>query len=453
MKEIKGQSVVLLGYGREGQSTHKYLLENYPDIRIGISDQNPVEPIPGTQTQMYVGSTYLDDLQSYDTAIRSPGIPPHTPELQRFKELGKWVTTETNIFFSECPGTIVGITGTKGKSTTASLVYEIIKSQYDDSRLVGNIGKPALDSLPEATPSTIFIAELSSYQLEDIRYSPHISVVLAITPEHINYHGDFDSYATAKANIVKHQSKKDMVVFNPDHETTAKKTSLSKSQKFCFSLRKKQGVSCYVEQGKIYILNRRGEPKVIMKVDEIPLLGQGNLENTLAAVSVGFLVGISSKKTREAIRNFKPLPNRLEFVQERSGIRFYNDSLATTPEAVIHALEALGEDVETLIAGGYDRGLDFSILAKFLSKRKLKNLILFPETGEKIWQAIINYVNPENLPQKYAVDSMEQAVNVAISNTSSGKICILSPGSASFNLFQDYEDRGNQFKKAIRRVN
>lgn len=449
MKEIKGQSVVLVGYGREGQSTHKYLLENYPSIRIGISDQKPVEPIHGTQAELHTGSNYLDNLHSYDTAVRSPSIPTNASELQKFRELGKWTTTETNIFFSECPGTIIGITGTKGKSTTASLIYEVIRSQYDDTRLVGNIGKPALDSLPGATASTIFVTELSSYQLEDIRYSPHIAVVLAITPEHIDYHGDFETYITAKGNIIRHQTEQDIVVFNPNHETAADMALASKSQKFCFSPEKDPDIRCYVDKEKVCVVEENGKTGVIMSVEEIPLMGQGNLENTLAAVSVAFLLGISPKKIREAILKFKSLPNRLEFVGERSGIRFYNDSLATTPEAVIHALEALGEEVETLIAGGYDRGLNFSILARFLSQRKLKNLILFPDTGEKIWQAILDHVDKKDLPQKYEVASMEEAARIALGKTTPGKICLLSPGSASFNLFQDYEDRGNQFKKYI----
>lgn len=452
MKEIKGQSVVLVGYGREGQSTHKYLLKNYPGVRIGISDQKPIEPILGTQAELHTGSNYLESLNSYDTAIRSPSISTNTPELQKFRELGKWVTTETNIFFSECPGTIIGITGTKGKSTTASLIYEIIRSQYNDTRLIGNIGKPALDSLSGATAGTIFVVELSSYQLEDIGYSPHIAVLLAITPEHINYHGDFETYSTAKENIIRHQTEQDIVVFNPNHKTATEMALRSKSKKFCFSPEKGLDISCYVEKGEICVVKENGKPKVIMSVEEIPLIGQGNLENTLAAVSVGFFLGISPKKIREAIRKFKSLPNRLEFVEERSGIRFYNDSLATTPEAVIHALKALGEEVETLIAGGYDRGLDFSILAQFLSQRKLKNLILFPDTGEKIWQAMLDHVDQENLPQKYDVNSMEQAVNIAMSTTSPGKICVLSPGSASFNLFLDYEDRGNQFKQEINKA-
>lgn len=449
MKEIKGQSVVLVGYGREGQSTHKYLLENYPSIRIGISDQKPVEPIPGTQAELHTGSNYLEGLHSYDTAVRSPSISTNTSELQKFSDLCKWVTTETNIFFSECPGTIIGITGTKGKSTTASLIYEIIRSQHGDTRLIGNIGKPALDSLPGATESTIFVTELSSYQLEDIRYSPHIAVVLAITPEHIDYHGDFETYITAKGNIIRHQTEQDIVVFNPNHETATEMTLASKSQKFCFSPEKGPNISCYVDRGKVCVVKDNGKAKVIMSIEEIPLIGQGNLENTLAAVSVGFLLGISPKKIREAIRKFQSLPNRLEFVGERSGIRFYNDSLATTPEAVINALEALGEEVETLIAGGYDRGLNFSILAQFLSQRKLKNLILFPDTGEKIWQALVDHVDKKDLPQKHDVASMEEAVRIALDKTTSGKICLLSPGSASFNLFQDYEDRGDQFKKYI----
>lgn len=451
MKEVIGSSVVLLGYGREGRSAHRYLLANHPDIKIGIADQQQVEqPVQEPSVELHIGENYLNSLVQYDVVVRSPGIPATLPALQRYRESGGRVTSATNIFFSECPGTIIGITGTKGKSTTSSLIARVLEENYPDVRLVGNIGRPALDYLPGAKEDTLFVAELSSHQLEDVRYSPHIAVVLAISPEHLDYYQDFSTYVNAKKNIIRYQRSDDIVIFNPSHKTTARLVRRGRAEQLRFSLERKQDVNCYTNEGNIFVHRNGKEPGFVMTTSEIPLLGEGNIENTLAAISVGLILDIPLSKICHAVREFKPLPHRLEFVGERQGIRFYNDSLATIPEAAIHALNALGKDVETLIAGGHDRGLDFSKLGQVIGEKEIKTLILFPPTGEKIWRAVCNAILQEDLrPKKYDVSSMEEAVKIAFDHTPLGKICLLSPASASFGLFANYEDRGNAFKNLV----
>ena len=353
MKELAGDSALILGYGREGKSVHRYLRGNYPDKKIGVADREIVEPAIEGEVELHLGQKYLERLLDYDIIIRSPGIPLSTPAIQKAVESGRQVTTGTNIFFSECPGMVVGITGTKGKSTTSSLIYEILKTTYPDVRLVGNIGEPALDHLPGANDKTVFVAELSSHQLEDAHYSPHIAVVLAVVPEHLSYHGSFAAYAKAKGNITKFQSAEDAVVFNPANPITDNIAENSPGQKFKFSI-DNSDTNCYTRDKQVFV-----DDELVMSINEIPLLGPGNLENVLAAVSVGRILGVGIERIREAIMEFKPLPHRLEYAGEKNGIIFYNDSLATIPEATINALEALGANVETLIAGGYDRGLDF----------------------------------------------------------------------------------------------
>jgi len=449
MKEILGDSVLILGYGREGKSTHRYVLEHYPKKRIGIADQQKVEPIANLPAELHIGKDYLESVCHYDVIIRSPGVSSRLPKLQECLELGKKVTTATNIFFSECPGMIIGVTGTKGKSTTSSLTANILKEKYCDVRLVGNIGQPALDYLPGSNSRTIFVAELSSFQLEDIHYSPHIVIILAIVPEHFDRYRNFSQYVKAKGQILNHQTTKDIVIFNPSHKIVNELVLNGLAKKYRFSLKPKKDVNCYLNKEDIFIQKEGKKPLFVLDRSEIPLLGEGNIENTLAAILVGAILNIPLSKIRKAIAEFESLEHRLEFVGEYHGIKFYNDSLATIPEATIHALKAIGNDVETLIAGGYDRGLDFSKLGEFLGKRRLRSLILFPPTGKRIWEALCNAAPKEPRPQKYDVSSMKEAVDIAYQTTSPGKICLLSPASASFGLFRDYQQRGDLFKKYI----
>ena len=451
MKEILGDSVLILGYGREGKSTHQYLLEHYSDKKIGIADQREIKPIDSV-AKLYAGKDYLKAVINYDVIVRSPGISLQLPELQAAINSGRKLTSATNIFFSECPGMIIGITGTKGKSTTSSLIAHILGKEYPDVRLVGNIGLPALDYLSGADKKTVFVAELSSHQLEDIHYSPHIAVILAIVPEHLDRYGDFSSYVKAKGQILRYQTPNDIVIFNPSHDIVAQLVSTNPAKKYRLSLKRRKDAFSFLDQGDIFIQKESNKPQFVLHRQEIPLLGEGNIENTLAAITVSHLLNVSLGEIREAISEFRSLKHRLEFVGEYHGIRFYNDSLATVPEATIHALKALGDDVETLIAGGHDRGLDFSKLGEFLRKRKLRSLVLFPPTGEKIWQAMAKTIPKERLPQRYDVSSMEEAVRIAFQTTPSGKICLLSPASASFGLFRDYAEKGNQFKKYVKNL-
>lgn len=398
--DLKERSILILGFGREGKSTLNFLKKSFPGKKIGIADKSG-------------GENYLDVLKDYEVIIKSPGIL-YLKEIKEAKEKGKIITSATQIFFDNCKGKIIGVTGTKGKSTTASLIYEVLKQGGLDVYLVGNIGKPSLELLDKINENSIVVYELSSFQLEDLKVSPHIAVITNIYPEHLDHHEDFDNYKNAKANIVRFQTKDDFVIFNKDNEDASKIAQVSKAKK-------KYGYS-----------------------DQLPL--------TLApAIYIGKnIFHIPDQKIKKALDNFKKLPHRLEYVGEFKGIKFYNDSLSTIPQATIRALEILGKDVQTLIAGGFDRGLDYSILAPAIAKSQIKNLILFPTTGEKIWQAVINSgKTQDSRVKKFEVDDMKDAVDLAFKNTDKGKIVILSPASTSFNLFKDYEDRGNQFKEFV----
>lgn len=452
MREIQGSSILILGYGREGQSTHRYIATKYPDIKVGIADQKEeIVPVVGSSVSLHLGANYLGAVSDYETIIRSPGISIQTLELQKALETGRQITSETNLFLAEAPGMVIGITGTKGKSTTASLIAHILSVYYQDIRLVGNIEEPALDHLSGANDDTVFVAELSSHQLENVRYSPHVAVVLNIVPEHLDYYGDFERYIQAKGNIVKFQKREDVVIFNPSHEVVTNICENALSQKVKFSTEEGDGFMCFVKDGQILI--REGDNvNPLISINELPVKGPGNLENVLAAATTASVLKIPIDKIQSAIMDFTPLNHRLEPSGEYKGIKFYNDSLATIPEAVINAFEALGGDVETLIAGGFDRGLDFTILGQYLSGGQIKTIILFPETGQKLWSALCQFIPEGVRPQKYEVRTMEDAVQIAFQVTKPGKICLLSPGAPSFGIFKDYADRGDTFKKLVKEI-
>ncbi|MFH1894629.1 MAG: Mur ligase family protein [Patescibacteria group bacterium] len=410
LSDLKDKKILILGFGREGKDTLKFLKKLFPKKVIGIADQKQfsISNLQFSNIKRYFGKNYLKAIKNYDVVIKSPGIP--------FKKIptsdvGK-ITTQTEIFFNNCPGTIVGITGTKGKSTTTSLVYQILKQGGLKAHLIGNIGKPVLNLLLSAAPKDIYVYELSSHQLYNLKKSPHIAVFLNVFHEHLDYYRDFDEYARAKANITSHQTKNDFLVFNSQDKIVKKFAEKSKARKFPV-------------KGEYYELDKN------------------------AARAVGKILKIKNETTKKAIRRFKPLPHRLELIGTFRGITFYNDALSTIPETAIFAIAALGSNVQTIMLGGYDRGIDFKKLAKRIMESKLKNLIFFPTTGQIIWSEL-RKMGGEKRFKAFFVDNMKDAVKIAYENTQKGKICLLSTASTSFSIFKDYKDKGDLFKKFVK---
>ncbi len=407
------KKILILGLGKEGIDTLKFLRKLFPKKVLGIGDRDR-----GVKNKIknngllrwHLGDDYLKALKNYDVIIKAPGIP--LKSISPFIGKKQLVTSQTEIFFDNCPGTIIGITATKGKSTTTSLIYEILKSAGLSAHLVGNIGKPVLSLLFSATNKDVYVYELSSHQLFNLKKSPHIAVFLNVFPEHLDYYKSFKEYVGAKANITKHQTKKDFLIYNPDNKLVKEIAKKSKAQKISI-------------KGEYYDLNRA------------------------AAREVGKIFNISKEKINQTIKGFKYLPHRLELVETFKGITFYNDALSTIPEATIYALNTLGNKVETIILGGFDRGLDFSSLAKRVLKSNIKNVILFPVTGQRIWKEIVKISDGKDF-NHFFVDNMPEAVKIAYDNTKKGKICLLSTASPSFNMFKDYKEKGNLFKKYVK---
>lgn len=443
----KYKRVLIIGYGREGKAVQAFLKVHHPTAAIGIADKKE-------------GDDYLNRQTEFDLAIRSPGISPELVTIP--------YTTVTNIFFANCPATIIGVTGTKGKSTTSTLIYEILKADGKEVYLGGNIGRPALEFLDKLSPQSIIVLELSSFQLQDIRYSPHIAVLLMITPEHLDYHKNMGVYVDAKRNILRFQSSHDFAILNRDYLASNESDIYTDGKVYFISRERSVEQGCFIREGKI-ILRRNAEAETkavkegnyslqekreaiqeekIINTKEILLRGKHNLENVCAAVMAASIAGCRSASMIRVLRSFTGLEHRLEFVGERYGVLYYNDSLATIPEATIEALEAFDGKVHTLIAGGYDRGLDFAALGAYLAKSSVQTLILFSPSGERIWEAIVTADKMTDI-KHYIVSTMHEAVVFASEETEAGFICLLSPASASFGAFKDYADRGDQFRKEV----
>jgi len=441
-----GARIAILGFGKEGMDNFRFLRKLFPEKVIGVADRKQIKELDkpaqilfhktlaGKKIKLHLGKNYLKALKKYDVVIKSPGIPPKIFASQKLRRAGLKITSQTEIFFENCPGKIMGITGTKGKSTTASLIYKILKSGGVKAHLVGNIGKPVLNLLFSATPKDVYVYELSSHQLYNLKKSPHIAVFLNIYPEHLDYYRNFKEYVAAKANITRYQTKD----YNPPSTSS-------------HSLR---------ERAPDYLVFN-SEDKIVReiakksKAKKIPIKGKYYQLNKTAAKAVGKIFKIPKEKIKKAIKEFKPLPHRLELVGDYKGITFYNDALSTIPETAILAIEALGKRVQTIFLGGFDRKIDFEKLTKSILKNKnIKNLILFPTTGEKIWKAIIKSSGGRasvKLPKHFFVDNMPEAVKLAYENTQKGKICLLSCASTSFSIFRDYKEKGNLFKRYVRK--
>ncbi len=407
LKDLKNKKILILGFGREGKDTFLFLKKLFPSKRIGIADKDTKIK---AKADLFLGKNYLKAIKKYDVIIKSPGIP--------FKSipksyLGK-IITQTDLFLANSQGLIIGITGTKGKSTTSSLIYNILKAGGKRAHLIGNIEKPVLSFLLGKNKKDIFVYELSSHQLYNLKQSPNISVFLNIFPEHLDYYRNFKEYAKAKANITLYQKKEDYLIFN-------------KKDKLVSSFAKKS------------------------KANKLPIVGDYYELDKAAAKKVGKLLKISPKLIKKVIDNFKGLECRMELVGTFKGITFYNDSLATIPEATILAIKSLGSEVETILLGGFYRNISFKSLARKILKSKIKTVILFPSTGEKIWKEISSLDKKKRI-KHFFVKNMKEAVELSFKNTSKSKICLLSPASPSFGLFKNYKERGDLFKKYVKRL-
>ena len=442
LEELEQQSILILGFGTEGQATYEFFRKRWPTKPLSIADRRKLDEFPDDiarslqddpAVMLNFGPRYLDSADGYNCTviIKTPGIPASTEAILRACKVGCRLTSHSQIFLSNYPREkVIGVTGTKGKSTTTALIHHILICSGIPAELVGNIGQPPLARIDAVSNDTYFVHEFSSHQLAEIETSPHIAVLLNIVPEHLDYYASFEEYVAAKENITRFQTPDDFLIFAADFSIPTAIAQRSKA-----ALRP---------------ISTNDRIDDILPPSEIPLRGKFNVQNVMAAIAAAKLCGAQPPSIREAVRTFEALPHRLEPVGTYKGITFYDDSIATVPDATLAALEALGSDVQTLLLGGHERNLDFTQFGERLPAN-VKTLILFPPTGVRIWRAIEAHSKNSVLPETFFVRDMEQAVKIAYQRTEQGKICLLSPASPSFGTFKDYRERGDLFKAFVRK--
>lgn len=468
LEQWKNRKILILGFGREGQATLRYLLKNCPDSSIAVADQRTIDQfndeekalLEKGQVGQYCGQNYLEHCQDFDVIIKSPGINPRLPEIKKAVQAGVELSSATNIFFSQKKGKVIAVTGSKGKSTTASLIYEVLKAGGQNVELIGNIGRAALDFLEQDGPEKVYVFEISSYQLEDFEGGADIAVLVSFFPEHLDYHGSLESYFQAKMQLIAKPYPGQAVIYNAANQMLKNyitdlitKEQLAKTPPRVWL---PFNDSDHLVKEENDQLTAWSNGQILINEKEISLKGRHNLENILAVYRVAKIFNISLEVFREAVKAFKPLEHRLEMVGEYKGIYFYNDAISTTPESTMAAIDALSRErkISTLIAGGLDRGYQFDQLAQKILAYGIENLLLLPETGEKIEKAVKNKADKlsKSPPLSVNFDSLEAAVEEAYKVTSKGHICLLSCASPSYNLFKNFEERGRRFKEAVRNL-
>jgi UDP-N-acetylmuramoylalanine--D-glutamate ligase len=440
MDKLASKSIIILGMGREGLSTLDFLSKNFPNKEIAVADEEEKKIPKDENIVKFFGSNYLTKINRYDIIIKTAGIPLTTSEIQTAIANGSEILSNTQIFFALCEGTIIGITGTKGKSTTSKLTYEILRDAGKNTVLLGNIGEPPLNQLDKISQETLVVDELSCHQLAELKESPHVAVVLDIKSEHLDYYKDFASYFEAKSAIARYQKETDYLIYNPDLSGSSQMATLSQAKKLKTNLDKKDESLVYRKDDQIFY-----QDESVVQINEIPLIGEHNLYNVMPAILVAKLFDAKNESIKETIKKFRGLPHRLEFVAEVNGAKYFNDSISTNPHSAMMAIKSFAKNSVILIAGGYERDQDFSELAKVIADYEIKYLIALPTTGQRLIEFTLR---EKNIPT-ILVETMEEAVSLAHQEAKSGDVVLLSPASASFGGFANYEERGNAFSKAV----
>lgn len=437
---FKDKKIIILGFGREGESTYRLIRKYLKEQQLTIADkkENFQENYEALKEDKFVtfisGENYLENLQDYDIIMKAPGI--------------SFVGVDTTEYISKIKSQLellleffhfytIGVTGTKGKSTTSSLIYKVLKDQNENCILLGNIGVPVFDSIDDIQEDTTIVLEMSSHQLEYMKLSPNIAILLNVYEEHLDHYESFEKYAEAKCNIYKYQTESDYFLYNYDDEVLNKIVRNPKGRTYKVSLKGKEESNIYEKGDWIYFNSK----PIYHKAEQRNLLGDYNLNNIMFVLGVSEILKLDLKKTIESIREFKTLEHRLELVGKYDNVFYYDNSIGTIPMATIEAVEAL-KTVDTLIIGGMDRGLDYTDFIQYLNDSTIRNIICMPKTGHDIAKKLKE-------EKRYVVETLEEAVAVAKKVTEKGKICLLSPAAASYGYFKNFEEKGNLFKKLV----
>ncbi len=447
---INKEKIVILGLGKSGKETALFFAKR--GARVIASDQKDRKALattlaflaPFDNITLVLGEQMASVVDGETTlVVKSPGIPPGIPPLAEARRLGIPVLTEVEVAYHFTKASIIGITGTNGKTTTTTLVREILKEAGFKAQVAGNIGIPLISVAERAGSDEVLVAELSSFQLLDIKdFRPRISAILNITEDHLDYHRNFEEYVRAKANILLNQTEADCAVLNADDELVHQVAAVTKAKKWFFSRSKILDAGVYVAEGQVVIRDRETTIPVLPAA-ELALPGLHNLENALAAAAVAYCFRVEAAVIARVLRTFKGVEHRLEFVREIKGVKYVNDSKGTNPEASVKALEAYQEPI-ILVAGGMNRGSSFSQFVKQV-KAKVRHIFLLGETREAIAVALTR----AGYHDFTLVNSLQEAVLQAEAMAVEGDVVLLSPACPSWDMFKNFEERGNLFKAYV----
>ncbi len=452
---IRYRKVAIIGLGVSNLPLLEYFHEK--KAKVTVFDSREIAEMPKEimdkiteySMEFSLGKNYLSKLQGFDLIMRSPSCLPTVPELEEEAERGAIVTTEVELLMKMCPCKIIGITGSDGKTTTTTLISEIIKAGGYTCHVGGNIGTPLFTKLAEIKQEDIVVLELSSFQLMGMEISPDIAVMTNITPNHLNVHKDYQEYIEAKKNIFKFQNKEGILIVNYDNDITREASLQARGKVIYFSSKHKLDNGYIVDEEMI----KKCEDKLrkhLLNTKEITIRGKHNYENIAAAIAAtSTLVDIDT--ATEVCKSFKGVEHRIEFVKEINNVKWYNDSASSSPTRTISGLNAFDEEI-VLIAGGADKNLDYTPIAKPIVN-KVKVLILMGETAGKIFNCVKEEEEKQQKEIKiYTCNSLNQAVILAKRNAEPGQVVLFSPASTSFDMFKNMYDRGRQFKSILEKM-
>jgi UDP-N-acetylmuramoylalanine--D-glutamate ligase len=450
--DIKNKRFLVVGTALSGYATAKFLL--FKKAFVILTDIKSREEVDKNIIELYNKSNFkgifgkqppLSILEEIDYIIVSPGVPSDIPIIRKAKEKKIEVLSEIELAYRLSKTQIIAITGTNGKTTTTSLVGEIFRKNKNETYVVGNIGMPMISQIDNSTKNGYFIAEISSFQLEGIKYfKPSISAILNITPDHLNRHKTMDNYIAEKSKIFSNQNKEDITILNADDPITLSLEKQVTSKVIFFSRILVLDKGVFVEGNDIIIKDNHKEKIKVCSVSDIKMLGDHNLENALAATAICYYAGISIEVIKKVLKSFNGVSHRIEVVDTIEDIEFINDSKGTNPEASIKAIQAMKKPI-ILIAGGMDKGSDFTEFINSFNG-KVKYLILLGETADIIEHAAIK----QGFSKIEKVNSIENAVLNSFKIADKGDVVLLSPACASWDMFNSFEERGNLFKATVK---
>ena len=416
-RRLSGKKILIAGFGREGKSTLRFLQNYMPDVIVGIADKNEsaFQDVDKERYNLYFGDEYLKASSDYDVVIKTPGISVKDVDIDFSK-----ITSQTDLFLEAFHNQVIGVTGTKGKSTTSTLIYHLIKESGNDAILAGNIGIPILDCVNDINERTIIVYELSAHQLQFINRSPHVGILLNVFEEHLDHFGTFEKYKDAKINVLRYMSDDDFAIVNQ---------SMVNSQ---------QSIVAHCID-----FENAGFEDYNINWEDIPLLGEHNIMNVKAALCACKSYGLSLENIIPHLYTFKSLEHRQEYVGIFKGVKFYNDSISTIPQATIAALKTI-KNVNFLLLGGFDRGIDYEPLVTYLKENALPYILITGQAGQTIKNKL---QDAEYNGDILEYTDMESAFEIIGNWAKSGDVCLLSPAAASYDRYKNFEERGRIFKE------